>query len=79
MVSSVESVLDEWEKACRGGIEVEISVEDDLNAIANNVIAHVAFGTDREKGMEIYRTQRQFARLLFEHLASGLFWIPGFR
>lgn len=79
MVSSVESVLREWEEACRAGGEVEISVEDDLNAISNNVIAHTAFGTDSEKAKEIHRTQRQFVRLLFERLDSGLFWIPGFR
>jgi len=79
MVSSVESVLHEWEEACRAGDSVEISVEEDLNAISNNIIALTAFGTDREKAKDIYRTQRQFVALLFERLDSGLYWIPGFR
>lgn len=79
MVSSVNSVLHEWEEACRAGGSVEISVEDDMNAVSNNVIAHVAFGTDREKAKEIFQTQRQFVALLFERLHSGLYWIPGFR
>lgn len=79
IVRSVESVLQEWEEACRAGGSIEISVEDDLNVISNNVIAQTAFGTDREKAKEIYRTQRNYVSLLFELLDSGLFWIPGFR
>lgn len=79
MVKSVEPVLRDWEEACRASEPVEISVEDDLNVISNNIIAHTAFGTDREKGKEIYQTQKKYVALLFERLDSGLFWIPGFR
>jgi hypothetical protein len=79
MVSSCEFELQKWEEACRAGGPVEISVEEDLTAISNSIIAHTAFSADREKAKEIYRTQRKYVSLLFESLDSGLYWIPGFR
>ncbi|KAG0607683.1 hypothetical protein M758_8G047300 [Ceratodon purpureus] len=79
MVSSCECELQKWEEACRLGGAVEVSVEEDLNTISNNIIAHTAFSADREKAKEIYRTQRKYVSLLFESLDSGWYWIPGFR
>ncbi|KAF2286990.1 hypothetical protein GH714_036783 [Hevea brasiliensis] len=66
MVDSTQPLLREWEQRIeiQGGLQAEITVDDDLKGLSANVIAKACFGSSYFKGNEIFCKLRTLHKAL---------------
>ncbi|OAY54067.1 cytochrome P450 714A1 isoform X2 [Manihot esculenta] len=66
MVDSTQPLLREWEERIeiQGGLQAEITVDDDLKGLSANVIAKACFGSSYFKGNEIFSKLRTLHKAL---------------
>ncbi|XP_050215001.1 cytochrome P450 714A1-like [Mercurialis annua] len=79
MVESTKLLIEEWKQVIetQGGLEAEITIDNDLKGLSANVIARACFGSSYCKGKQIFSKLRTLHTALTEH--ASLFGFSNFR
>lgn len=76
MVEGTATEIHKWEQiVAQAGGSAEIDIESDMHKISGRILSLTAFGTDSEKGFQVYEIQTELAREYYKMLRSAGFWL----
>ncbi|KAG0620516.1 hypothetical protein M758_4G222100 [Ceratodon purpureus] len=76
MVEGTATEIQKWEQiVAQAGGSAEIDIEADMHKISGRILSLTAFGTDSEKGFQVYETQTELAKEYYQMLRGVGFWI----
>lgn len=77
MVESTNIMLRNWEERIEseGDVVAEMKIDEDLRSLSGDIIARACFGSNYEKGQQIFTK----LRLLQKHMSLSTVGLPGIR